>query len=255
MRPGRCWTSASAASSRPSFADIFFNNCFKNGVLPVALRAGADREPDARGAHEAENPAFTVDLEQQTVAAPERRGAVHLRGRPVPQALPPERPRRHRPDHAAGASTSTASRRQRAAQPWLISGAGVMAAIREHDRPCSARVLLLPGDGIGPEVMREVRRVIDWFARRRGLELRDRRGPGRRHLATTPRHAADRRDHGQGARGRCGAVRRGRRPEIRRAAVRGQARARPAAPAQGDGPVRQPAPGDGVRRRWPTPPR
>ena len=31
------------------------------------------------------------------------------------------------------------------------------------------RVLLLPGDGIGPEVMREVRRGADWFARRREL--------------------------------------------------------------------------------------
>jgi 3-isopropylmalate dehydrogenase len=30
-------------------------------------------------------------------------------------------------------------------------------------------VLLLPGDGIGPEVFREVRRVMDWFARARGV--------------------------------------------------------------------------------------
>ncbi len=30
-------------------------------------------------------------------------------------------------------------------------------------------VLLLPGDGIGPEVMLEVRRVMDWFDRNRGL--------------------------------------------------------------------------------------
>ncbi len=29
------------------------------------------------------------------------------------------------------------------------------------------RLLILPGDGIGPEVMREVRRVIDWMDRRR----------------------------------------------------------------------------------------
>jgi len=32
-------------------------------------------------------------------------------------------------------------------------------------------LLLLPGDGIGPEVMRHVRRVIDWLARRRGIEF------------------------------------------------------------------------------------
>ena len=29
------------------------------------------------------------------------------------------------------------------------------------------KLLVLPGDGIGPEVMREVRRVIDWMDRRR----------------------------------------------------------------------------------------
>ncbi len=31
------------------------------------------------------------------------------------------------------------------------------------------KLLLLPGDGIGPEVMREVKRVVDWLARRRGV--------------------------------------------------------------------------------------
>ncbi|SIT78115.1 3-isopropylmalate dehydrogenase [Pontibaca methylaminivorans] len=30
-------------------------------------------------------------------------------------------------------------------------------------------LLILPGDGIGPEVMAEVRRIIDWFGARRGL--------------------------------------------------------------------------------------
>jgi 3-isopropylmalate dehydrogenase len=33
------------------------------------------------------------------------------------------------------------------------------------------KLLLLPGDGIGPEVMREVKRVIDWLARRRGISF------------------------------------------------------------------------------------
>jgi 3-isopropylmalate dehydrogenase len=33
------------------------------------------------------------------------------------------------------------------------------------------KLLLLPGDGIGPEVMREVKRVIDWLARRRGVNF------------------------------------------------------------------------------------
>ena len=33
--------------------------------------------------------------------------------------------------------------------------------------PANKRLLILPGDGIGPEVMGEVRRVIDWMAKRR----------------------------------------------------------------------------------------
>ncbi|WP_114393416.1 3-isopropylmalate dehydrogenase [Oleisolibacter albus] len=33
-------------------------------------------------------------------------------------------------------------------------------------------LLLLPGDGIGPEVMRQVRRVIEWLGKRRGIEFK-----------------------------------------------------------------------------------
>ena len=32
-------------------------------------------------------------------------------------------------------------------------------------------ILVLPGDGIGQEVMTEVRRVVDWFGDNRGLEV------------------------------------------------------------------------------------
>jgi len=53
----------------PSFADIFFNNCFKNGILPIVLdEAVVDRlfhEVAAR-----EGYALTVDLEAQTVTTP-----------------------------------------------------------------------------------------------------------------------------------------------------------------------------------------
>ncbi|MGH6929528.1 MAG: isocitrate/isopropylmalate family dehydrogenase, partial [Dongiaceae bacterium] len=31
------------------------------------------------------------------------------------------------------------------------------------------KLLILAGDGIGPEVMRQVTRVIDWFARKRAV--------------------------------------------------------------------------------------
>ena len=37
--------------------------------------------------------------------------------------------------------------------------------------PANKTLLILPGDGIGPEVMREVRRVIDWMDRRRHVSF------------------------------------------------------------------------------------
>jgi 3-isopropylmalate dehydratase small subunit len=52
----------------PSFADIFYNNCFQNGVLPVALPEAAVRAlmAEAKGG----NHVFSVDLESQTVVSP-----------------------------------------------------------------------------------------------------------------------------------------------------------------------------------------
>jgi 3-isopropylmalate dehydrogenase len=39
------------------------------------------------------------------------------------------------------------------------------------EMPANKKLLVLPGDGIGPEVMREVRRVIDWMGRRRTVSF------------------------------------------------------------------------------------
>jgi len=54
----------------PSFADIFYNNCFKNGLLPIVL----EEETVDRLFRETEaNPGYTldVDLEAKTVTTPE----------------------------------------------------------------------------------------------------------------------------------------------------------------------------------------
>jgi 3-isopropylmalate/(R)-2-methylmalate dehydratase small subunit len=54
----------------PSFADIFFNNCFKNGILPIVL---SDEQVDVLfkqvAAHEGY--ALTVDLQQQHIVLPD----------------------------------------------------------------------------------------------------------------------------------------------------------------------------------------
>ncbi|RKD26790.1 3-isopropylmalate dehydratase small subunit [Ammoniphilus oxalaticus] len=51
----------------PSFADIFFNNCFKNGILPIRL-SEEQVEQLFQNTGAQEGYALTVDLEAQTVS-------------------------------------------------------------------------------------------------------------------------------------------------------------------------------------------
>ena len=52
-----------------SFADIFYNNCFKNGILPITV-AREELEALMADASDRENPVLTVDLEAQTITRP-----------------------------------------------------------------------------------------------------------------------------------------------------------------------------------------
>lgn len=53
----------------PSFAEIFYNNCFKNGLLPIVLR---DEQVDQlfREVAETEGYQLSIDLERQLVITP-----------------------------------------------------------------------------------------------------------------------------------------------------------------------------------------
>ncbi len=68
----------------PSFADIFYNNCFKNGLLPIVLPAETVdwlfREVEAREGYR-----LTVDVGEQTVTTPD--------GEVIPFELDPFRKR------------------------------------------------------------------------------------------------------------------------------------------------------------------
>lgn len=52
-----------------SFADIFYNNCFKNGVLPIVVSAD-QRDALMADASDTENPELSVDLVEQTIKRP-----------------------------------------------------------------------------------------------------------------------------------------------------------------------------------------
>src|SRR5579863_9623178 len=55
----------------PSFADIFYNNCFKNGILPVVLPK-EDVDALMKAAEKGEK--ITVDLEKQYISLPREGG-------------------------------------------------------------------------------------------------------------------------------------------------------------------------------------
>ena len=52
-----------------SFADIFYNNCFKNGILPIKVSAD-DRDALMADASDTENPELSIDLETQVIRRP-----------------------------------------------------------------------------------------------------------------------------------------------------------------------------------------
>lgn len=59
-----------------SFADIFYNNCFKNGILPIVVtpeQLALLKDDAERGS----NATMTVDLESQTISGPDG-GSVHF---------------------------------------------------------------------------------------------------------------------------------------------------------------------------------
>ncbi len=68
--PWALWDYGFRCLIAPSFADIFYNNCLQNGILPVVLRPEEVeelfRDVSAREGYE-----LTVDLAAQTVITPE----------------------------------------------------------------------------------------------------------------------------------------------------------------------------------------
>ncbi|MEM9957729.1 MAG: 3-isopropylmalate dehydratase small subunit [Pseudomonadota bacterium] len=105
----------------PSFADIFYNNCFKNGILPIALpQEDVDKLMDdaKRGA----NATVTVDLEAQEIRGPDG-GVVKFDVDPFKKhcllnGLDDIGLSMEKVD-----SIDTFEEKQKTAQPWLYSSA------------------------------------------------------------------------------------------------------------------------------------
>ena len=59
-----------------SFADIFYNNCFNNGILPVVV-SESDLEKLLDDASRGSNATLTIDLQAQSISGPDG-GTIHF---------------------------------------------------------------------------------------------------------------------------------------------------------------------------------
>ncbi|HWE99729.1 MAG TPA: 3-isopropylmalate dehydratase small subunit [Caulobacteraceae bacterium] len=98
------------------FADIFYNNCFQNGLLPVALPREAIEAlfDEARGG----NHVFTIDLASQTVCAPSGK-TFHFDIEPVRKAKLIEGLDAIGETLTAAPAIDEFEARRRLAQPWM----------------------------------------------------------------------------------------------------------------------------------------
>jgi 3-isopropylmalate dehydratase/3-isopropylmalate/(R)-2-methylmalate dehydratase small subunit len=99
-----------------SFADIFYNNCFQNGLLPVVLPAAQVRAlmDEAKGG----NHLVTVDLEDQTVLSPSGQ-RFHFEIDPVRKAKMLQGLDSIGETLQAAAAIDTYEMKRALAQPWL----------------------------------------------------------------------------------------------------------------------------------------
>jgi hypothetical protein len=105
-------------------------------------------------------------------------------------------------------------------------------------------LLLLPGDGIGPEAMAEVKKLITAMNAKLGSGFTTEEGLVGGSAYDAHGQAISEADMAKAMAADAVLFGAGRRPEVGCRALRGAPRGRPAAPAQGPGAVRQPAPGD-----------
>ncbi len=144
----------------PSFGDIFYGNSFQNGLLPVRLPS-EEVQAIALELDRSEDPRITVDLEARTVTTPA--------GRVLPFEIEPDR----RAGLLEGLDDVRMTLKHRArieqfrrddevAHPWIY---------RQTEQAILKKVLILAGDGIGPEIMAQTRRVVEWFVAKRGIRM------------------------------------------------------------------------------------
>jgi 3-isopropylmalate dehydrogenase len=145
----------------PSFGDIYRQNCFQNGVLPLALPGDEVERILDELADESLSPTMVVDLVEQQVITPA--------GRTLSFDFDPER-RQALLDGLddIGMTLKLApaivafERTDVDARPWNY---------RTTKETRVKQLLVLAGDGVGAEIVPQTQRVVEWFVAHRGLDV------------------------------------------------------------------------------------
>ena len=237
----------------PSYADIFYNNCFKNGLLPIVL---SETQVDRIFHDVAAFPGFrlVVDLAAQTVSYPDGSQVFAFevdafRKHCLLNGLDEIGLTLQHVDEIKAFET-----KRRLEQPWLFTLTNQDSKRRDRGRmmPRSVfyrkknmKIAVLPGDGIGPEIVKQAVKVLTALSRD-GLKIEMEQAPIGGAGYDAAQDPLPQATLALAKAGRCRAARRGRRAEIRHAAAAHAARAGLAAHPQGARLVRQPAPGIAV---------
>ncbi|CDZ51118.1 3-isopropylmalate dehydratase small subunit [Neorhizobium galegae] len=100
-----------------SFADIFYNNCFKNGILPIVV-SKEDLDKLMDDAERGSNAILSIDLEAQEITGPDG-GSIHFDIDPGRRHIMLEGLDDIASTLKSDAAISTFENNNRAARPWL----------------------------------------------------------------------------------------------------------------------------------------
>ena len=138
-----------------SFADIFYNNCFKNGILSIILKEEKIKELSEYFKRQEE---IEIDLKEEKIVFGNNEIKFEIdtfKKKCLLEGLD---------DIALSLEKSE-----------KISSFETELKIKNHGylviKVKKRKILLLPGDGIGPEVVGEVKKIIQWFNSNKSLDF------------------------------------------------------------------------------------
>ena len=138
-----------------SFADIFYNNCFKNGILPIKID---DKIVIELAEYSNRKEEIEISLEKQEIKYGNKVANFELdpfKKKCLMEGL----------DDIA-LSMEKISSIDNYEKKYKPQNLGFLIMANKN-----RKILLLPGDGIGPEVVAEVKKILEWMNKTKSLDF------------------------------------------------------------------------------------